>query len=61
MIKGGKKQLKSTKPVTFSGINLRSKSKLGRKSDIEIEDLSTIVDIDMEDFDTPSMLKKKKR
>ena len=60
MIKGGKKQLRNTKPVTFSGINLKSKSKLGKKSDIEIEDLSTIVEIDMKDLDTPSILRKKK-
>ena len=31
-----------------------------QKSDIEIEDLSTIVEIDMKDFDTPSILRKKK-
>ena len=38
------KKLKNTKPVTFRGVNLKSKSKLG-KGDIKVEDLSTIVDV----------------
>ena len=58
-IKGGKKQLKRTGPVTFKGINPFTKSRLG-KSDVQVEDLSTIVEIDMKEIETPSILRKKK-
>ena len=58
-IKGGKKQLKRTGPVTFKGVNPFTKSRIG-KADVQVEDLSTIVEIDMKEIETPSILRKKK-
>ena len=38
------KKLKNTKPFTVRGINIGSKSRLG-KGDVQVTDLSTIVDV----------------
>ena len=38
------KKLKNTKPFSVRGINLKSKSRLG-KGDVKVEDVSTIVDV----------------
>jgi len=58
-VKGGKQQLKRTGPVTFKGINPFTKSRIG-KGDVKVTDLSTIVEIDMKEIETPSILRKKK-
>ena len=58
-IKGGKKQLKRTGPITFKGINPFTKSRIG-KGDVKVTDLSTIVEVDMKEIETPSILRKKK-
>ena len=51
------KKLKNTKPFTFRGVNLKSKSKLG-KGDIKVEDLSTIVDVKLPK--EPAFLRRRK-
>ena len=51
------KKLKNTKPFTVRGINIGSKSRLG-KGDIKVEDLSTIVDVKLPK--EPSFLRRRK-
>lgn len=58
--KKGKPLKKST--ITFKGINLKSKSKLGKKPDVVIEDLTTTVDVPIpKDFDVPTYIRKRRR
>ena len=49
------KKLKNTKPFTVRGINIGSKSRLG-KGDVKVEDLSTIVDVKLPK--EPAILRK---
>ena len=49
------KKLKNTKPFTVRGINIGSKSRLGR-GDVKVEDLSTIVDVKLPK--EPAILRK---
>lgn len=58
--KKGKPLKKST--ITFKGINLKSKSKLGKKPEVVIEDLTTTVDVPIpKDFDVPTYIRKRRR
>ena len=66
-VKGALKKKKKGTPlkkstVTFKGINLKSKSKLGKKPDVVLEDLTTTVEIPLpKDFDVPTYIRKRRR
>ena len=51
------KKLKNTKPFTVRGINIGSKSRLG-KGDVKVENLSTIVDVKLPK--EPAFLRRRK-